>query len=243
MGLFDKLFGNKQWTQTAPAIDISRDGLRINAKNYSFPIPVTTLKEIWGEPELFELVHNNIFTWQHTGMYAYSNDGTNVQTLSIELNKTEDFRFLPQKQFTGTLTINGHPYHNLKLIKKGKADDFVAMQTGAHNLFFNLSDTGEIMSMQVSAHKADIAETDRDKYILRKTPGEKIVFTDFNFKLAIIEELMYHLELIKPRFDIFEFVKLYSKRTIHIDDEGYALIPEAVAYFREMEMTGTWQIR
>lgn len=66
--------------------------------------------------------------------------------------------------------------------------------------------------------------------------GEKIEFTDFNFKLAIIEELMYIKELIQPKFDIFEFVDSYEEREIDVEKEGYDPIPEAIEYFKELEI-------
>ncbi len=75
-----------------------------------------------------------------------------------------------------------------------------------------------------------------NKYKFRKVDGDKLVFTDFNFKLAVIDELMYGLELLEPKFDTHEFVELHAAREINIDDEGYELIPEVVEYFEQFEI-------
>jgi flagellin-like hook-associated protein FlgL len=75
-----------------------------------------------------------------------------------------------------------------------------------------------------------------DKYKADKISGEKIKFTDFNFKLAIIEELMYIKELIQPKFDIFEFADSYEEREIDVEKEGYEPIPEAIEYFKNLEI-------
>jgi hypothetical protein len=56
-------------------------------------------------------------------------------------------------------------------------------------------------------------------------------FEDLNFKLLVIEKLMYRDALLTPRFDIHEFARLYTGREILIDDEGYESIPEALAWF------------
>ena len=63
-----------------------------------------------------------------------------------------------------------------------------------------------------------------------------INFKDFNFKLLIIEELMYTKKLLQPAFDVYKFVKLYDKRKIDIDEEGYDPIPEVIAYFKDLEI-------
>ncbi len=61
-------------------------------------------------------------------------------------------------------------------------------------------------------------------------------FKDINFKLAVIQELMYNQEVLEPAFSIDEFVESYEKREIDIEKEGYDPIPEALDYFRNLEI-------
>jgi hypothetical protein len=56
-------------------------------------------------------------------------------------------------------------------------------------------------------------------------------FKDLNFKLLVVEELMYVQKILLPRFDVEEFVKQHTDREIMIEVEGYAVIPEVLAYF------------
>jgi len=71
-----------------------------------------------------------------------------------------------------------------------------------------------------------------------KNPKEKILnFKDLGFKLAVINELMYNREILKPKFDLNEFIKGYQKRKIDIDEEGYEIIPEIMEYFKNIELT------
>ncbi|NOU72499.1 hypothetical protein GC098_13860 [Paenibacillus sp. LMG 31458] len=66
---------------------------------------------------------------------------------------------------------------------------------------------------------------------------EGISFKDFNFKLVVIEELMYRQNILEPAFDLYAFVADYLERDINIEDEGYEIIPEAKTYFEELVLT------
>jgi len=61
-----------------------------------------------------------------------------------------------------------------------------------------------------------------------------MIFKDFNFKLAVIQELMYNQELITPVFDIYDFTEKYQERKINIENEGFHIIPEARKYFEDL---------
>jgi hypothetical protein len=73
-----------------------------------------------------------------------------------------------------------------------------------------------------------------EKYLIHPVNEEIIEFKDFNFKLSIIQELMYHQNLIKPKFDANEFADWYSERRINLEKEGYDLIPEITQYFQDL---------
>ncbi|NGZ74621.1 DUF6892 domain-containing protein [Saccharibacillus alkalitolerans] len=64
-----------------------------------------------------------------------------------------------------------------------------------------------------------------------------VKFADFNFKLAVIEELMYKQQVLKPRFDIGVFVQEYALREISIAEEGDRPIPEVREYFERLVLT------
>ncbi|HEX7642646.1 MAG TPA: hypothetical protein VF472_10620 [Burkholderiaceae bacterium] len=59
-------------------------------------------------------------------------------------------------------------------------------------------------------------------------------FKDLNFKLLVIQELMYAQKKLLPRFDVREFARLYTEREIMVESDGYAVIPEALAYFQAL---------
>lgn len=66
--------------------------------------------------------------------------------------------------------------------------------------------------------------------------SNSVIFSDFNFKLAVIQVLMYEQELLVPRFDVYDFVRGYAARPINIDEEGYTIIPEVKSYFEQLEI-------
>lgn len=72
--------------------------------------------------------------------------------------------------------------------------------------------------------------------VIIQNDSSKLVFHDFNFKLAVIQILMYEKELLLPKFDLHEFVKNHKERNIDLEQEGYEFIPEVKAYFEQLEI-------
>lgn len=68
-----------------------------------------------------------------------------------------------------------------------------------------------------------------EKYLLAKPVGDTLNFKNFNFKLAVLNELMYEKELLKPKFDVFEFCD-----ELDIDPyESFGALPQAKRWFKE----------
>ena len=44
------------------------------------------------------------------------------------------------------------------------------------------------------------------------------------------------MDLLEPKFDLYEFVESYKDRQINIDDYMYALIPEIKEYFEKLPL-------
>ncbi|WP_270304246.1 DUF6892 domain-containing protein [Baileyella intestinalis] len=71
------------------------------------------------------------------------------------------------------------------------------------------------------------------------TPGEKnredmLHFDNLNFKLAIVQVLMYDLKLLKPEFDIYDFADQYKGE--EIDTDSYTIVEPAMNFFRKLEI-------
>ena len=61
-------------------------------------------------------------------------------------------------------------------------------------------------------------------------------FHDFNFKLMVIQELMYNQELIEPAFDVYEFADQHPELKIDPDDFYDEVIPAVKAYFEDLDI-------
>ncbi len=59
-------------------------------------------------------------------------------------------------------------------------------------------------------------------------------FDHLNFKLAVIQVLMYDLEVLEPSFDIYDFADRYS--TEEIDTESMEVISPALEYFEALSI-------
>jgi hypothetical protein len=63
---------------------------------------------------------------------------------------------------------------------------------------------------------------------------KKTDFKDFNFKLAVIEVLMYRDKLLSPAFDVAEFIQQTKGRKLNLQKEGYKVIPGVKKYFKDL---------
>ena len=236
MGLFNNLFGKKQEEEQSISIDISESGVTFNGKAFSFPISVSALNDIFGTSEIVATDTNYIHIWQDTGIRGFSNDKQNIFELDIQLVKTKTSQFFPHQNFTGTVTIEKTDYKSFVKILK---DDYLSKELAVGNFVLQVGLTKEepkqICSISIDFENETVSETS-DKYKIEKTTSEKIEFTDFNFKLAIIEELMYTQEILKPKFDVYEFAEIKQIEGFSATEGGYEPIPEVVEYFKTLEI-------
>ena len=69
---------------------------------------------------------------------------------------------------------------------------------------------------------------------LEESKGDILYFDTLNFKLAIIQVLMYDLHLLKPEFDIYDFADHYDGEKIDTDSD--IIIESAMNFFKEIEI-------
>lgn len=68
----------------------------------------------------------------------------------------------------------------------------------------------------------------------KESESDILHFDTLNFKLAIIQVLMYDLHLLKPEFDIYNFADHYEGEKIDTDSD--AIIEPAMNFFKEMDI-------
>ena len=78
-------------------------------------------------------------------------------------------------------------------------------------------------------------EVELDK--VRDDNGEGILqFENLNFKLAVIQVLMYDLDLLKPCFDIYDFADEHKE--LEINTDSYTVIEPALNFLENCLFQG-----
>ena len=136
--------------------------------------------------------------------------------------------------------------------------NYIAGESATRNHYMGLAFVGGLIVLPVIILPLIIAILYKNKYI--KSEAEKIIkaiekskanekysanfynnmeegylqFDNFNFKLAIIQELMYDINVLQPEFDIYEFAKEYKGE--EIDTESETVIEPALEYFKNLQI-------
>ena len=72
---------------------------------------------------------------------------------------------------------------------------------------------------------------DSQKWKLPKPQGAVLSFSHLPFKIAVVQELMYQQERLKPQFDVHDFARNHAARDIDPDSYYFEMIPEVKAWF------------
>lgn len=221
-------------------IAIVNDKLIINEKEILFPANIRQLQALLGNARHVQKQYNHIYTWDNDGILAYSGNGELVEAVHLEMFN-DKFDFSPKTFFKASFDINAEGYNVVfiktrkRLKKASRFDDGGSLTVGDMTVYFD-AEEDRVQGITISAYDPPAPKEYSDKYQYRKIEGEKIEFADFNFKLAVIQQLMYEKKRIEPVFDLYEFIKNHSAREIDIEEEGYAFIPEITAYFEALEI-------
>ncbi|MFC4211847.1 DUF6892 domain-containing protein [Pedobacter lithocola] len=235
MGILDKLFGNKIDNQKSIEIDFTKNGIIINGQGIQLPVKTSILNDIFGEPEQVKNETNLIFIWQDKGIRGFTKDGQNVFEIDIQLMNINQTQFFPQLAFSGILKIEGTAYKDFIKITQ---NDYIFKEYKIGNLQLQVTLTKEEPKSirSISADQPEVEDLINEYANIQKSSASTIEFTDFNFKLAIIQELMYNKELLRPKFDIYEFAKIKKIEGFIEVNGGYEPIAEVVDYFKALEI-------
>ena len=136
--------------------------------------------------------------------------------------------------------------------------NYISGENAGKNYYIGIVYIGVVIVFLVIIYPLISAILDKNKYI--KSEAEKIIkaieknkanekysedfyndmeegylqFDNFNFKLAIIQELMYDINVLQPEFDIYEFAKEYKGE--EIDTESDTVIEPALDYFKNLQI-------
>lgn len=140
-------------------VNLTEDKIEINGKSYAFPIQLTELVELFGEPEKFVFGKMYIdvlsekqnaylnqttpqrlnFVWHDLGIKAYCYDRVTVRALQFQFRPyiyREMPTASPSNMFGGKLTINGQPWFELiKPVKPESSGSYTkGFKFGVHKI-------------------------------------------------------------------------------------------------------------
>jgi hypothetical protein len=138
-----------------------------------------------------------------------------------------------QPLFTGTLRINGKEWAQAKK-KKGRFGMTATGTYGNSEVEFNYSweDETNISYISITSFDAVHMKELTSKYKILKTEEPILNFKDLNFKLAVIQQLMYEQEVLTPKFILEEFAELYTKKEIDLYSDHP--IDEVLVYYKKL---------
>ena len=222
------LFKKKTQPKKQILIKCSDNTIQINDLDVKFPMHLNTLIELFGEPSKQE--HDLLWrvVWDDLGIYTDYATWDNILDIKFLLSNKHQLKHSPKKIFSGQIIVNNQDIQD---------NGFKRFELKKHKVQ-KLIYKGQVAPYTISIGK-NLAYKEvipKDKYLLKDLGESQIEFSDFGFKLAIIQELMYHQDLLKPKFDLHEFIEWYDKRKIDIEKEGYELIPEVTQYFKDLQI-------
>ena len=89
-----------------------RDGvIYIGEDAITLPSTHEILVKIVGEHSRAVMLFNAVFVWDHLGLFARTNDGSDITSIGFVFNDY-NAQFTPKEFFKGKLTIDGHSYRS-----------------------------------------------------------------------------------------------------------------------------------
>lgn len=223
---------------STPVIELGPDALLVEGTPVALPIPIGTLVAAWGEPELWVGTAGSVVTWHELGVFAHRLDETHVKTLCVQLRPEADApAFVPRSVFIGRLVVDGEVVTD-ELPGAGADARRVAgtATTERHGVRLHASYEGDhLESVEMTVPRSAPPPVPAERYAPRRV-ADPARFTDLGLKLAVVDELMYQQEVIRPRLDAREFARWYDGRTIDLDAEGHRPVPEILAYLEDLEI-------
>ena len=100
------------------------------------------------------------------------------------------------------------------------------------SIYKNKSLKSEASKLVISMKNSDIKESHLTP-ISEKSTEDMLYFDNLNFKLAIIQVLMYDLKLLSPEFDIYDFADRYKEE---IDTDSDTVIEPVMNFFENLQV-------
>lgn len=238
-------------------IDILDNEITINGSVLTFPMSYEEVKSVLGDSRIEKDAKNhNYYIYDELGIYfeegnvvwlkkqrAYKDAEHRITSVYLHVaDELSDADIRPAQHYVGNVTFFG----------KQKEHDILNRFMGCYQECIRTAD-GELELAHVGAYvggkddepnyagdrflkSLDIAYKPRkpkttQNYAIQNTDEEALSFDTFNFKLSVINELMYEQEILKPYFDIYEYMDF---KKAHWNLETEKNVRGALQFFKDL---------
>ena len=235
----------KKKTYKKLEINLHNNSMIINGTSLSFPLSLKDIEAVLGKPDQVVKKKNKFIK------YIYDNTGIVFQhSFSINNHLKKCKTYIDEEHLISTVFLYyGDVVKSMMgekdlpkqpcqavIFSDGKPPYFFSdrQRVGDFNLILwtpygsNFNGTTETIKDALSISYFPEIKHERESYKLKTTDEEVLHFDNINFKLAIIQVLMYDLEVLKPVFNIFDFAEEASE--LNIDTESMEIIQPALDY-------------
>ena len=239
----------KKKTHKKLEIDLQNNSMIINGTSLDFPLSLKDIEVVLGKPDRVVKKENKFIK------YIYDKAGIVFEhSFSIKNHLKKSKTYIDEehlistvflyygdvvKSMTGEKELPKQPCQAV-VLSDGKSPYFFSdrHRVGDFNLILwtpygtNFKGIAETITDTLSISFFPEIKRERESYKLKETDEEVLSFKNINFKLAIIQVLMYDLEVLKPIFNIFDFAEEASE--LNIDTESMEIIQPALEYMMNL---------
>ena len=234
-------------------ITIGKDYIAFDDAKLFPPFDKKTVDDILGSPSIEEwdveldsgkTDHCIRFLWNELGIAGLCSESLSEYTgFIIYVAEGKRYPHSALGTFSGQLLVGKKDYTQCKMkrdysiheLKNGCFRIYTFLMSEIDKVEDGFREAAEMASRDVEIDYVP-PKKKTNKYKQKSYDEPLCVFDSFNFKLIIVEQLMYKKKLIRPEFNIYEFAKEYTRRDIDVDEEGYEPIKEAAKWFKDLQI-------
>ena len=239
----------KKKTHKKLEIDFQNNSMIINGTSLAFPLSLKDIEAVLGKPDQIVKRDNKFIK------YIYDKAGIVFEhSFSINNHLKKCKTYIDEEHLISTVFLYyGDVVKSMMgekdlpkqpcqavIFSDGKPPYFFSdrQRVGDFNLILwtpygsNFNGTTETIKDALSISYFPEIKHERESYKLKETDEELLHFDNINFKLTIIQVLMYDLEVLKPVFNIFDFAEESSE--LNIDTESMEIIQPALEYMMNL---------
>ena len=230
-------------------IDIRDNSVVIDGTELKFPIALEEVEAILGRPdeEVQSGETEKLYIYHELGIVfeARVNDSKWFKYWKLDVDEAHNITVITLycgeevKARSHEIAI---PKSTCKaqITKNGRNLWFISDRTETEELHmicwteYGCSLNGEVekINAPLSISYQPKREREPANYKIKKCKEEVLEFENFNFKLSIVQVLMYELEVLKPYFDIYDFAMQYDGK--EIDTESFKVSKPVLNFFKKL---------